>query len=350
MYIIVQETKRLQIKKFKYFMEIIVKDNSSLQNEMENKTEVLSHLEEKVKEWMNDHVDKRKLWFSSDFLPADEKMNDDQETNIKNLRDRVRGVKDEVRVAVTLNLLTEEGLPHFHRLIAKYLGDRSFWSKWNNLWTAEEDRHGALIRDYVRDGRLFSFREVELMQFHYIESGFNPDWDKDPYKVFVYTTLQERATQVSHKNTGKLAGEDEPLLNGILSSIAADEAKHYTFYRNVFKEVLRLDPNNAMLSAADIMPAIDMPGISMPNFRDMADVVRRIGIYGPNDYKRIVEEAIKFWEIEMITGLNDIAQKAQEKILSIPKRLEKVAEYVEKRTKSKTFSFDFIYNRILVFE
>ena len=331
-------------------MEILIKEKESLLSETANKTEILNHLEGKVKEWIESHVAKRNLWFSSDFLPADEKMNDDQESNITNLRDRSRGIKDEVRVAVALNLLTEEGLPHFHRLIAKYLGDRSFWSKWNNMWTAEEDRHGAVIRDYVRDARLFSFREVELMQFHYIESGFNPDWDKDPYKVFVYTTLQERATQVSHKNTGKLAGQDEPLLNGILSNIAADEAKHYTFYRNVFKEVLNLDPNRAMLSAADIMPAIDMPGISMPNFRDMADVVRRVGIYGPRDYKKIVEEAIKFWEIELITGLNDIAQKAQEKILSIPKRLEKVAEYIEKRTESKTFSFDFIYNRILVFE
>ena len=331
-------------------MEILIKKRETLQTETAEKTEVLSYLESNVKEWIKDHIEKRKLWFSSDFLPADEKMNDNQEKNIKQLRDRSRGVKDEVRVAVALNLLTEEGLPHFHRLIAQHLGDRSFWSKWNNMWTAEEDRHGAAIRDYVRDARLFSFREVELMQFHYIESGFNPDWDKDPYKVFVYTTLQERATQVSHKNTGKLAGQDEPLLNGILSNIAADEAKHYTFYRSVFKEVLKLDPNRAMLSAADIMPAIDMPGISMPNFRDMADVVRRIGIYGPRDYKKIVEEAIKFWEIELITGLNDLAQKAQEKILSIPKRLEKVAEYIEKRTESKTFSFDFIYNRILVFE
>ncbi len=331
-------------------MEILIKERESLQTETAEKTEVLSYLEGNVKEWIKDHIEKRKLWFSSDFLPADEKMNDDQEANNKILRDRSRGVKDEARVAVALNLLTEEGLPHFHRLIAQHLGDRSFWSKWNNMWTAEEDRHGAAIRDYVRDARLFSFREVELMQFHYIESGFNPDWDKDPYKVFVYTTLQERATQVSHKNTGKLAGQDEPLLNGILSNIAADEAKHYTFYRNVFKEVIKLDPNRAMISAADIMPAIDMPGISMPNFRDMADVVRRIGIYGPRDYKKIVEEAIKFWEIELITGLNDLAQKAQEKILSIPKRLEKVAEYIEKRTESKTFSFDFIYNRILVFE
>ena len=94
-------------------MEILIKENKSVRTETAGKSEVLNHLEQKVKEWIESHVDKRNLWFSSDFLPADEKMNDDQETNIKNLRNRSRGIKDEVRVAVALNLLTEEGLPHF---------------------------------------------------------------------------------------------------------------------------------------------------------------------------------------------------------------------------------------------
>lgn len=331
-------------------MEVIVSKLDENEKNLSSKVEVLNHLEQKVKEWMNDHIAKRRLWFSSDFLPADEKMDDNKESVIKKLRERVRGIKDSVRVAVATNLLTEEGLPHFHRLIAKHLGDESFWSKWNNMWTAEEDRHGGVLRDYARDSRLFSFREIELMQFHYQEAGFNPDWDKDPYKVFVYTTLQERATQISHKNTGVSVGADEPLLEGILNSIAADEAKHFTFYRNVFKAILEIDPTRALQSAAAIMPSIDMPGFSMPNFREMADVIRRVGIYGPWDYKKIVEEAIKFWNIEMLTGLNEVAAKAQEKILSIPKRLEKVAEYIEQRTVKKTFSFDFIYNRILVFE
>ena len=331
-------------------MNIIISPGEKGKSEVEAKAEMLNHLEDEVKELMDAHLSKRKLWFSSDFLPADEKMSDDEETNIKKLRDRVRGIPDSVRVAVAINLLTEEGLPHFHRIIAKHLGDESFWAKWNNMWTAEEDRHGGVLRDYARDSRLFNFKQIEMMQYHYQESGFNPDWDKDPYKVFVYTTLQERATQVSHKNTGKLAGENEPLLNGILSNIAADEAKHYTFYRNVFKEILKLDPTKALQSAAAIMPAIDMPGLSMPNFREMADVVRRVGIYGPWDYKEIVEEAIKFWEIELMTGLDEAAAKAQEKILAIPQRLKKIAEYLEKKTTSKTFSFDFIYNRILIFE
>ncbi len=318
--------------------------------ETESKAEVLQALEQKVKTWMNAHLDKRKLWFSSDYLPAEEKNSADDEANILKLRERVRGVKDSARVAVGLNLITEEGLPHFHKLLSKYLGDDSFWAKWINMWTAEEDRHGNILRDYARDSRLFNFSRLEQMQYMYVEKGFEPSWDKDPYKVFVYTTLQERATQISHKNTGKYIGKDEPLINGILNNIAMDEAKHYTFYRNVFAEILKIDPNKALQSALDILPAIDMPGIRMPNFREMADVIRRVGIYSALDYKSIVEEAIKYWKIETLEGLNEMGRIAQDKIMSIPKRLEKVAQYLEKRSEKKTFSFDLIYGRILVMD
>jgi acyl-[acyl-carrier-protein] desaturase len=331
-------------------MELIMQQSNYKANGIPQKAEVLRCLEPKVKELISSHIAKRKLWFSSDFIPNDEKMNDKKASTKSKLRERAKGIADQVRVALAVNLLTEEGLPHFHTLLTKYLGDNSFWVKWTNMWTAEEDRHGNVIRDYVRDSHIFNFKEIELMQFHYVESGFNPDWDMDPYKVFVYTTLQERATQISHKNTGKAAGEADPLISGILSSIAADEAKHFTFYRNIFKEILRLDPNGGLISAASIMPAIDMPGISMPNFREISDVVRRSGIYTPWDYKAIVEEIIKFWEIGSYTGLSDIAAKAQEKILYIPARLKKIAEYIEQKTKSKTFSFDFIYNRLLSFD
>ena len=316
----------------------------------QSKAEVLALLEEKVKVWMEAHLNKRKLWFSSDYLPADEKNDDNDENVIAKLRERVRGIKDSARVAIGMNLITEEGLPHFHRLLSKYLGDDSFWTKWNNMWTAEEDRHGGVLRDYVRDSRLFNFSRLEQMQYVYQEKGFSPDWDKDPYRVFVYTTLQERATQYSHKNTGNFIGGDEPLIQGILNSIASDEAKHFNFYRNVFKEILDIDPNRALQSALSILPAIDMPGISMPNFREMADVIRREGIYGPREYKKIVEEAIAFWKIEILQGLNEAGRKAQEKIMQIPQRLEKVAEYIEQRTVKKSFSFDLIYNRILVME
>ena len=43
------------------------------------------------------------------------------------LRAQAEGIPDPVRAALALNMLTEEGLPHFHRLLAVYLGDDSYW-------------------------------------------------------------------------------------------------------------------------------------------------------------------------------------------------------------------------------
>ncbi len=301
------------------------------------KVEVLADLEPDVNVLMEQHEAKRLLWFPSDLLSPD--PDTDPDLFVKQLRERAEGISLPARVALCLNTLTEEGLPHFHRLISQYLGADSIWSKWNNLWTAEEDRHGAILHDYTRDSRILDNPVMERMQFEYLKSGFEPAWDKDPYRVFVYTTLQERATQVSHANTGKVAGEHEHLIGEVLSNVAKEEARHYVFYRSIFERVLKRDPNRALESAANIMPSIEMPGASMPHFREMADVIRRAGIYGPREYLKIVEEAMRYWAIDRMTGLNEMGKKAQEKILAIPARLERVADMMETRSRAKTFSF-----------
>ena len=115
--------------------------------------------------------------------------------------------------------------------------------------------------------------------------------------------MQERATQFSHSETGKIVAEYEPRLGVILSQVAKEEARHYTFYRTVFEEILKRDPDQALHSASFILPAIDMPGVTMPGFKELADVIRRSGIYGPRDYLRIVQEQIRYWKIESLEGL-----------------------------------------------
>jgi len=316
--------------------------------ELHSKIEVLEDLEETVRELMDVHERKRELWFPVDLLgPGPDQCPD---THLANLRDRAAGIPDHARAALALNLLTEEGLPHFHRLLAVYLGDDSFWRSWNNLWTAEEDRHGQVLHDYARDTRLLQQRKLEEMQFEYLRAGFHPEWDRDPYRVFAYTTVQERATQFSHAETGKIVAEYEPQLASVLSQVAKEEARHYTFYRTVFGEILKRDPDQALHSASFILPAIDMPGVTMPGFKELADVIRRAGIYGPRDYLRIVQEQIRYWRIESIDGLNELGRMAQEKILGIPARLKRIAEYMETRSKSKTFSFEVVFNREFAME
>ena len=214
-----------------------------VEEETLSKIEVLADLEPVVADLMAAHEAKRVLWFPAELLEPP--PGEDPDHHLRALRERARGISDPARVALALNLLTEEGLPHFHRLLAVYLGTDSIWAKWNNLWTAEEDRHGAILHDYTRDAGVFDPVVIEKMQFDYIKAGFEPEWDRDPYRVFVYTSLQERATQVSHANTGKFASQYEPTIGTVLQNVAKEEARHYTFYRSVFKAVLERDPSRA---------------------------------------------------------------------------------------------------------
>ena len=312
------------------------------------KIEVLQDLEQVVLELMDQHERKRPLWMPNELLGA--KPGEDPDEHVRQLRRRAEGIPDSARAALALNMLTEEGLPHFHRLLAVHLGDDSHWQAWNNLWTAEEDRHGVILHDYIRDTRILNQTRLEHMQFSYLKSGFQPDWDKDPYRVFAYTTLQERATQQSHSETGRIIGEYEPLLAECLGNVATEEARHFSFYRTIFEEILKRDPDEALISAAHILPSIEMPGHTMPGFRDMAEVIRRSGIYGPRDYLRIVQEQIRYWRIDALNGLNELGRKAQEKILGIPARLQRIADHIETKSKAKTFSFEVVFNREFAME
>lgn len=318
---------------------------NGLNPDLSEQREILRALEPHVRELMQRHRDSRKLWMPSDLLPADEHSDELHEQDLRALRERARGLPDGVRVALALNLLTEEGLPHFHRLVAIYMGTDGVWAEWNNLWTAEEDRHGCILRDYVRDARLFNMRALEHMQYQYIESGFNPEWRDDPYRLLAYTSLQEKATQTAHSNAGRLAGQYEPTLQRILAHISADESRHYVFYRDSFAAALKADANRALAALAAVAPALAMPGHNIDGYAQMSEVERRAGIYGPREYMKLVEDLVKHWAIDALTGLSSMGRAAQDKLMQLPARLSRMADYVESRAHTRSFSFEFIYQR-----
>ena len=296
---------------------------------------------------MERHESRRgELWFPSQFLPAGEVIATGDEEFTRDLRKRASTLPDWARVSLALNIWTEEGLPHFHRLLAGVVGYDSNLGRWNNLWTAEEDRHGNILRDYARAARIFDFLSFEIQQFEYIRAGFNPSLAVSPFKVFVYTTLQEKATQVSHGRTGVVAGEYEPLLEEILRKVAEDEARHYAFYLNLFGAVIDEDPNGALVAANEILPHIEMPGVLMPNFGDYIEVEARAGIYTLRNYKTLVEGVLAHWKVATLQNLDSEGARAQEEICAIPGRIERAAQRIDSRLKKqKTFSFEVIHGR-----
>jgi len=307
--------------------------------------EALVAIEPVVAEQMALHVQKRRLWFPNDVMPADATLDAAADAELARIRDAARGLPDTVRVAIALNLLTEEGLPHFHRLIAVHLGNSAPWSDWNNLWTAEEDRHGCALRDYVRDARLFDMGELEKLQYRYIEAGFNPDWQQDPYRLLAYTSLQEKATQISHANVGRLCGPVEPMAQKVFAHLAGDESRHYQFYRAVFGAVLKQDPDNALQSLLKVTLNFTMPGHAIAGYDEMSEVVRRAGIFCARQYKQIVEELLDFWQIGVMSNLSAAGREAQDKLMKVPSRLARMADFQDAKSAVRDFNFAFIYGR-----
>jgi acyl-[acyl-carrier-protein] desaturase len=122
------------------------------------------------------------------------------------------------------------------------------------------------------------------------------------------------------------------------AQIAADELRHAKAYKAFVSEIFKLDPSEMMLAFADmmkkkiVMPAHflrEMNGAKSSLFDHFSDAAQRIGVYTTMDYTTIMRGLIQDWELEGIRGLNDQAEKARDYVISLPARLERLAERVK---------------------
>lgn len=185
-------------------------------------------------------------WQPQDYLP--DLSQDNWYEEVKELREMGDQISDELLVVLIGDMVTEEALPTYQTLLNTFEGcddptgtTDSAWAKWSRGWTSEENRHGDLLNKYLYLGGRCDMRQIESTIQHLITSGFNPKANKDPYRGFVYTSFQERATKVSHGNVGKLAREKgDKNLGKICAMIAGDEGRHEKAYQTFVTEILKV--------------------------------------------------------------------------------------------------------------
>ncbi|TAK11713.1 MAG: acyl-ACP desaturase [Acidobacteria bacterium] len=302
------------------------------------RAEVLRSIEPLVAGLARQHEAKAEEWWPSAELPRAYLPED--AGRLAEMQRRSKGIPPAVRACLALNIVTEEGLPLFHQALTNMLPAASAFLSWAHRWTAEEDRHGHVMRDYASLTGIVDEIALDRMQFAFLRNGWDDGWDGDPFRVFVYTSLQERATQIAHQQTAAIAGQYEPVLGGFLKTVARDEARHYAFYRAVFAGVLDADVDDALESAAAIMPLMAMPGGSMPQYRDLAETASRAGIYTLRHYHDLVQELIRFWAIGNRTPSTDRGRAARDRIMGIPARLTKIADRMEAARTARAFQFE----------
>ena len=320
--------------------------------------QLLQELEPVVERNLNRHLSMRKDWNPHDYIPWADGKNyyalggQDWEPGQSQL-------SEVAQVAMVQNLLTEDNLPSYHREIAMNFGMDGAWGQWVNRWTAEENRHGIALRDYLVVTRAVDPVALEELRVEQVTRGFSPGQNQQGelfaeslFDSVIYVTFQELATRVSHRNTGKAC--NEPIADQLLQRVSGDENLHMIFYRDVSDAGLEIAPNQAMKSLHRVLRNFKMPGYTVPEFRRKAVIIAVGGVYDPRIHlEDVVKPVLKKWRIferEDFTGeaaamRDDLALLVEEIEAacdkfeeSKQKRLEREARRAEKLTAQKVLA------------
>ena len=107
---------------------------------------LLNELEPEAGRLYDRHASVAQEWFPHDFIPYRLGRDFDKEPWTPD-QPRLSGV---AQTSFEVNLLTEDNLPSYHRLIHGMFGaGDGAWINWVGRWTAEEGRHAIVLRDYL---------------------------------------------------------------------------------------------------------------------------------------------------------------------------------------------------------
>jgi acyl-[acyl-carrier-protein] desaturase len=221
-----------------------------------------------------------------------------------------------VRSALLLNLLTEDNLPYYTSKIDRMFGIDDPWGAWNRRWTAEEGRHSIVIRDYLTLSGAVDPVVLERGRMQQMTHGFHQPI-ANAFEGLVYVALQELATRISHRNTGKRLAEYDPAGYEVMARVAADENLHYLFYRDASTAAVAVDPSSMVLAMEVQVRDFEMPGTGVQGFHEMAKAIARAGIYdlAIHHDQILVPVILRHWRLESLEGLSPEAEQARERLV-----------------------------------
>ncbi|WP_406234331.1 acyl-ACP desaturase [Nocardia sp. NBC_01009] len=281
--------------------------------------ELLTELEPTVAANVDRHLATAKDWHPHDFVPWDEGRNfaamgghdwDPEQSRLSEV----------AKVAMITNLLTEDNLPSYHRVIAENFARSGAWGTWVGRWTAEENRHAIAMRDYLVCTRAVDPVALENDRMVHLTRGVHaPEDFRGVLDQVAYVTFQELATRVSHRSTGRVC--DDPIAEGMLKRIAADENLHMMFYRNITGAAFDIAPDQTMESVTKIVKTFVMPGAGMPNWRRNGVLMVKHGIYDLRQHQdEVVLPVLKIWNVLERTDFTARGERS----------CEELGEYLEK--------------------
>lgn len=246
-----------------------------VQNEMTD-AELLAELATEVELNYRRHVQRADIWMPHDLVPWDEGRNfaflggEDWSPEQSHLA-------DVDKLALTVAVIISDNLPSYHREIGKTM-HAGMWWRWVNRWTAEEDRHSILIRNYLMATRAVDPVELERIRVQAMtDSFFAPPMRL--LELLANCAFDEAAAVIRHRNTA--AATSDPMVAAICERLARDDELQCDFYADMVTAALELVPEQTVAAIADRVRNFRVPTVDLPG-RDSTAELAAAGIYDPN--------------------------------------------------------------------
>ncbi|MYR60853.1 acyl-ACP desaturase [Streptomyces sp. SID625] len=275
---------------------------------------LLFALEEVVEKELDRHLRVAKDWMPHEYVPWSDGRNFPGLFEDGEAWEKEQSKVTEIgRIALVVNLLTEDNLPSYHHEIATLFGRDGAWGTWVHRWTAEEGRHGIVMRDYLLASRAVDPDQLERFRMSHMSEGFESDNSHSMLHSVAYVAFQELATRISHRNTGHQSGD--PVCDRMLARIAADENLHMIFYRNLLKAAFEIAPDLTMRAVRDVVVGFRMPGHGIPGFERAAAQMAIGEVYNLRiHHDDVLQPVLRYLKIMEIGGLGPEGLRAQEEL------------------------------------
>jgi acyl-[acyl-carrier-protein] desaturase len=293
---------------------------------------LLAELEPVAAGLLDRHLDASREWFPHEHIPYS-RGRDAVAGHAWSAADADLGgveLDDAVRSALYLNLLTEDNLPYYFRDVERLFGADGPFGTWARRWTAEEGRHSMVIYGYLMVTRAIDPVELERGRMAQVSRGEAPA-PPAPEHGLVYLTLQELATRIAHRATGKVIGD--PVGYEVMARVAADENLHFLFYRDLATAAVEVDPSAMVIAMDEVARSFAMPGTGIPGFDHHSATVARAGIYDlAVHYDQIlVPVVLRHWRLTELEGLSPTAEAARERLVAHIARVGRVGHRLAER-------------------
>ena len=174
------------------------------------------------------------------------------------------------------------------KLTRMFRRNRGFaWFQLN--WGYEESKHSRAIEEWlIRSGHRRE-KQVEEYAERLLQNEWNTPFDT-PRRMFMYTMIQELATQVNYLGLQKLCRDArDPALDKALLLIAGDEGNHHRFFADMVKIFLTDDRTATLEDFAYVLSKFEMPAHhAIPNWERYGKLIEASGIYNGRVFVRRV--------------------------------------------------------------